>query len=109
MVLGPPAARKRLPSPASSNSGTFSRRPARASTALWGRDSKRREQRGNGGNRESMRTGLWDLSFGNGHNNGRANQLFFDAGFDAANPSGNELLGRDPRSPALKAIEIKPS
>jgi hypothetical protein len=56
-----------------------------------------------------MRTGLWDLSFGNGHNNGRANQLFFDAGFDAANPSGNELLGRDPRSPALKAIEIKPS
>jgi len=37
--------------------------------------------------------GLWDLSFGNGRNNGRANQLFFDAGFDAANPSGNGLFG----------------
>ena len=37
--------------------------------------------------------GLWDLSFGDGRNNGRANQLFFDAGFDAANPSGNGLFG----------------
>ena len=36
--------------------------------------------------------GLWDLSFGNGRNNGRANQLFFDAGPNAPNFAGNGLF-----------------
>jgi hypothetical protein len=37
--------------------------------------------------------GLWDLSFGDGRNNGRANQLFFDAGPNAHDPAGNRLFG----------------
>lgn len=37
--------------------------------------------------------GLWDLSFGNDRNNGRADQLFFDAGPNVADLSGNGLLG----------------
>jgi hypothetical protein len=37
--------------------------------------------------------GLWELSFGNGRNNGRANQLFFNAGPNAPNFAGNGLFG----------------
>jgi hypothetical protein len=39
-------------------------------------------------------TGLWDLAFGGGKPaNGRANDLYFDAGFTAADPAGNGLFG----------------
>jgi uncharacterized protein (TIGR03118 family) len=38
--------------------------------------------------------GLWDLTFGGGsHLNGRTNQLFFDAGPNLPNPTGNGLFG----------------
>src|SRR6516225_7484222 len=38
--------------------------------------------------------GLWDLTFGGGsHINGRTNQLFFDAGPNLPNPTGNGLFG----------------
>ena len=56
-------------------------------TGAFSRPAHRFEQRRN------RNTGLWDLSFGNGRKNGRANQLFFDAGLTAANFSGNGLLG----------------
>jgi uncharacterized protein (TIGR03118 family) len=40
-------------------------------------------------------TGLWDLEFGGGKPaNGRINDLYFDAGFTAADPAGNGLFGR---------------
>jgi uncharacterized protein (TIGR03118 family) len=39
-------------------------------------------------------TGLWDLEFGGGKPaNGRANDLYFNAGFTAADPAGNGLFG----------------
>jgi uncharacterized protein (TIGR03118 family) len=38
--------------------------------------------------------GLWDLTFGGGsHLNGRTNQLFFDAGPNLPDPTGNGLFG----------------
>ena len=38
--------------------------------------------------------GLWDLTFGGGrHVNGRTNQLFFDAGPNLPDPTGNGLFG----------------
>jgi uncharacterized protein (TIGR03118 family) len=38
--------------------------------------------------------GLWDLSFGgDSRSNGKTSQLFFTAGFDAADPAGNGLFG----------------
>jgi hypothetical protein len=39
-------------------------------------------------------TGLWDLVFGGGQPaNGRTDDLYFDAGFTAADPAGNGLFG----------------
>jgi uncharacterized protein (TIGR03118 family) len=39
-------------------------------------------------------TGLWDLAFGGGMPaNGRTNDLYFNAGFTAADPAGNGLFG----------------
>jgi uncharacterized protein (TIGR03118 family) len=39
-------------------------------------------------------TGLWDLEFGGGKPaNGSTNNLYFDAGFNAADPAGNGLFG----------------
>jgi hypothetical protein len=39
-------------------------------------------------------TGLWDLVFGGGQPiNGRTNDLYFNAGFTAADPAGNGLFG----------------
>jgi hypothetical protein len=39
-------------------------------------------------------TGLWDLEFGGGNPaNGRTKDLYFDAGFTAADPAGNGLFG----------------
>jgi uncharacterized protein (TIGR03118 family) len=37
--------------------------------------------------------GLWELSFGNGRNNGRPNQLFFNAGPNAPSFAGNGTFG----------------
>ena len=53
-------------------------------------------------------SGLWDLSFGNGRNNGRANQLFFDAGPNAPNFSGKRVVRRNPPGGRSRRQRLRP-